>query len=56
VGRDRNVADIPLDHASISNQHAILQFRQIVKVNDFGEIIQKIKLLMLLTLGCISLI
>lgn len=28
LGRDRNVADIPLDHPSCSNQHAVIQFRE----------------------------
>ncbi|BHF72333.1 Smad nuclear-interacting protein 1 [Sparganum proliferum] len=27
IGRDRNIADIPMDHPSISKQHAVLQFR-----------------------------
>ena len=27
MGRDRKVADIPLDHPSVSKQHAVLQFR-----------------------------
>ncbi|RHZ56320.1 hypothetical protein Glove_402g73 [Diversispora epigaea] len=29
LGRDRKVADIPIDHPSCSSQHAVLQFRQI---------------------------
>ena len=28
-GRDRSVVDIPLDHISISKQHAVLQFRKV---------------------------
>jgi smad nuclear-interacting protein 1 len=27
MGRERKVADIPLDHPSVSKQHAVLQFR-----------------------------
>lgn len=27
LGRDRNIADIPIDHISCSNQHAAIQFR-----------------------------
>ncbi|CAG8834294.1 7870_t:CDS:2, partial [Racocetra persica] len=33
LGRDRKVADIPIDHPSCSSQHAVLQFRQ-VSVTD----------------------
>ena len=29
LGRDRKVADIPLDHPSCSKQHAVLQYRLI---------------------------
>ncbi|KAL3319897.1 Smad nuclear-interacting protein 1 [Cichlidogyrus casuarinus] len=29
IGRDRNIADIPMDHPSISKQHAVLQFRHV---------------------------
>ncbi|KAJ9060502.1 hypothetical protein DSO57_1030282 [Entomophthora muscae] len=33
IGKDRKVADIPLDHASISKQHAVLQYRKVVENN-----------------------
>ena len=37
LGRDRKVADIPLDHPSCSKQHAVLQYRLIdYKVIFFG--------------------
>ena len=29
LGRDRKVADIPLDHPSCSKQHAVLQYRMV---------------------------
>ncbi|GAA6055047.1 Pre-mRNA leakage protein 1 [Rhodotorula toruloides] len=37
IGRDRVVADIPVDHPSTSKQHAVLQFRQVVERNEFGD-------------------
>ncbi|GAA5942644.1 Pml1p [Sporobolomyces koalae] len=37
VGRDRIVADIPIDHPSSSKQHAVLQFRQVTERNEFGD-------------------
>ncbi|GAA5897873.1 hypothetical protein JCM6882_005101 [Rhodosporidiobolus microsporus] len=37
VGRDRIVADIPVDHPSTSKQHAVLQFRQVMERNEFGD-------------------
>ncbi|TNY22040.1 Smad nuclear-interacting protein 1 [Rhodotorula diobovata] len=36
-GRDRIVADIPVDHPSASKQHAVLQFRQVTERNEFGD-------------------
>ncbi|GAA5870712.1 hypothetical protein JCM8547_005036 [Rhodosporidiobolus lusitaniae] len=36
-GRDRIVADIPVDHPSTSKQHAVLQFRQVTERNEFGD-------------------
>jgi smad nuclear-interacting protein 1 len=36
-GRDRVVADVPLDHPSASKQHAVLQFRQAHERNEFGD-------------------
>lgn len=37
LGRDRTVVDIPLDHESCSKQHAVLQFRQTIATNEFGD-------------------
>ncbi|KTW29190.1 hypothetical protein T552_01147 [Pneumocystis carinii B80] len=37
LGRDRLVADIPLDHPSCSKQHAVIQFRQIKTKNTILE-------------------
>ncbi|KAK4051654.1 hypothetical protein OIV83_002794 [Microbotryomycetes sp. JL201] len=37
IGRDRIVADIPVDHPSTSKQHAVLQFRQVIERNEFGD-------------------
>ncbi|RVD84561.1 uncharacterized protein DFL_006304 [Arthrobotrys flagrans] len=36
-GRDRLVADVPIDHPSASKQHAVIQFRFVTRVNDYGE-------------------
>lgn len=37
-GRDRLVADIPIDHTSCSKQHAVIQFRESRTKNDFGDV------------------
>lgn len=31
------MVDIPLDHESCSKQHAVLQFRQTITTNEFGD-------------------
>lgn len=36
-GRDRAIVDIPTEHPSCSKQHAVIQFRQITKRNEFGD-------------------
>ncbi|CCJ31205.1 unnamed protein product [Pneumocystis jirovecii] len=41
LGRDRIVADIPIDHPSCSKQHAVIQFRQIRSKNTI--LIEEIK-------------
>ncbi|PWN43218.1 SMAD/FHA domain-containing protein [Ceraceosorus guamensis] len=37
LGRDRAVADIPVEHPSVSKQHAVLQYRLVIKRNEFGD-------------------
>ncbi|KAI9870562.1 MAG: hypothetical protein M1830_004098 [Pleopsidium flavum] len=37
VGRERMVVDFPLDHPSCSKQHAVVQFRHVIKTNEFGD-------------------
>lgn len=36
-GSDAQVVDIPVDHPSASKQHAVLQYRQVVERNEFGD-------------------
>ena len=36
LGRDRKVADIPLDHPSCSKQHAVLQYRLVTYQREDG--------------------
>ncbi|GFF49839.1 smad nuclear interacting protein 1 [Aspergillus udagawae] len=43
IGRERLVADFPLDHPSCSKQHAAIQFRFVEKRNEFGDRIGKVK-------------
>lgn len=43
VGRDRIVADIPVDHPSISKQHAVIQYRYNSSKNEYGDISNTIK-------------
>ena len=43
IGRDRIVADIPVDHTSCSSQHAVIQFRQVNVRNEFGDPDKQIK-------------
>lgn len=37
LGRDRAIADIPLDHPSCSSQHAVIQFRAVPVPTEVGE-------------------
>ncbi|KAG1150094.1 hypothetical protein G6F37_000374 [Rhizopus arrhizus] len=41
IGRDRVVADIPIDHPSCSKQHAVIQYRQMDEKDENGKL-QKI--------------
>lgn len=43
LGRDRRVADIPIDHPSCSKQHAALQFRCISYERDDGSSGKRVK-------------
>ncbi|KAL8681072.1 MAG: hypothetical protein Q9186_002784 [Xanthomendoza sp. 1 TL-2023] len=36
-GREAMIADIPVEHPSASKQHAVLQFRHVIKKDEFGE-------------------
>lgn len=42
-GRDRLVADIPVDHPSCSKQHAVIQYRYIQEKNEFGDVKGSVK-------------
>lgn len=43
VGRDRVVADIPIEHPSCSKQHAVIQYRQVTSRNEFGDTSSTVK-------------
>ena len=36
IGRERSVADIPANHPSLSKQHAVIQYRQILVPDPLG--------------------
>ncbi|KRY76962.1 Smad nuclear interacting protein 1, partial [Trichinella pseudospiralis] len=42
-GRDRRIADIPIDHPSCSKQHAVFQYRSIPETTEDGRVIHLIK-------------
>ncbi|KIY72508.1 SMAD/FHA domain-containing protein, partial [Cylindrobasidium torrendii FP15055 ss-10] len=42
-GRDRLVADIPLDHPSCSKQHAAIQYRYIQEKDEYGVVKGSVK-------------
>ena len=44
LGRDRRVADIPIDHPSCSKQHAALQYRSIEYHRDDGTLGRRVRL------------
>lgn len=37
IGRDHAVVDIPVDHPSISKQHAVIQFRSMTERDEYGD-------------------
>lgn len=37
IGREAAVTDLLVEHPSTSKQHAVIQFRHSVKVNEFGD-------------------
>lgn len=43
VGRERKIVDIPVDHPSISKQHAVLQYRLVPYTRDDGTKGQRIR-------------
>lgn len=42
IGRDRTVCDLPMDHASVSKQHAVLQYRMVTENVD-GKRVTSVK-------------
>lgn len=42
LGKDRKVADIPIDHPSCSRQHAVFQYRCIPGINADGQKISRV--------------
>lgn len=43
LGRDRAAADIPLEHPSVSKQHAALQYRAVAFTRDDGSVGRRIR-------------
>jgi len=43
LGRDRKIADIPVDHPSCSKQHAVIQFRLVDYKRPDGAVGRKVK-------------
>ena len=43
LGRDRKVVDIPLDHPSVSKQHAAIQFRKVELERKDGSKLKEIR-------------
>ncbi|EDV25349.1 uncharacterized protein TRIADDRAFT_24288, partial [Trichoplax adhaerens] len=43
LGRDRRVADIPIDHPSCSSQHAVIQYRLVDVEKEDGTLGKKVK-------------
>jgi len=43
IGREAAVADLLVEHPSTSKQHAVIQFRHSIKVNEFGDRVNQVK-------------
>lgn len=43
VGREVAVVDLPAEHPSISKQHAVLQWRNIEKKNEYGDKVGRVR-------------
>lgn len=43
IGKDDRICDILSLNESVSRQHAVIQFRLIVKVNEDGSVVEVIK-------------
>lgn len=43
IGRDRKIADLPVDHPSCSKQHAVLQYRLVPFTRDDGSTGKRIR-------------
>lgn len=43
LGRDRKVVDIPLDHPSVSKQHAVIQFRMVEIERKDGSKLKEVR-------------
>lgn len=43
MGRDQRIADLYMDHPSISKQHAVIQFRHSSTTNTFGDKINRVR-------------
>lgn len=43
IGRDRKIADLPLDHPSVSKQHAVLQYRLVSYKRENGSHAKRIR-------------
>lgn len=43
MGREGKVADIHVEHPSCSGQHAVIQFRRVVKQNEWGDKEERVK-------------
>jgi smad nuclear-interacting protein 1 len=43
VGRELAVVDMPAEHPSISSQHAVIQFRYVEKVNEYGDKVGRVR-------------